>query len=551
MSEIRGISMRAGIIKRIKGIAVLAGAVIMIGTSSIIGSAREYSSEDGVITHLGTVNSLTGSVSNGIFGENNENVVVKKMIFIAKADLTSYSNLPYEYAGYGVYVFYDKNIETVYVCTRANNIIFDDPRGDFANFTSLEEIDFSKGNVKFSQNVDSTNKMFKNCKSLKSVDLSRFDTSNVTDMSSMFEGCVSLKRIKLGNFKTAKVEDFSRMFYGCECLQNLSLRSFDTSHADFMTEMFSKCRSLTKLDVSSFDTSSVRSMRQMFEQCNKLTTLDLNNFDTAAATWMSQMFAGCESLQSLNLSSFDTESAETIQGMFYGCRSLTNLNISSFNLSNNSDTENMLTGCKVLETIDTPCKTIAEIELPREFYLDNNRDDKPDSDSKYSKIPISDSSYHFIFNIKKDEEKVEAPEPPKPTAKDGAANVSGIEYNTYSDGSAVATKITASGDVIIDKIEVDGFTYSVTEIAGGACKGNKKIKSLSIGTGVKKIGKKAFSGCKNLKKITINANTDLKIESGAFKKINRKAVIKVNGIKGKAKKKLIKALKKNADVKVK
>ena len=43
--------------------------------------------------------------------------------------------------------------------------------------------------------------MFENCSSLKSIDLSSFNTTNVKDMNSMFFNCSSLKKenIKLKN----------------------------------------------------------------------------------------------------------------------------------------------------------------------------------------------------------------------------------------------------------------------------------------------------------------------------------------------------------------
>ena len=43
--------------------------------------------------------------------------------------------------------------------------------------------------------------MFNGCSSLKSIDLSSFNTTNVENMSSMFFGCSSLKRenIKINN----------------------------------------------------------------------------------------------------------------------------------------------------------------------------------------------------------------------------------------------------------------------------------------------------------------------------------------------------------------
>lgn len=46
---------------------------------------------------------------------------------------------------------------------------------------------------------------FPSCSSLKELDLSKWDTSNVTDMISMFEGCSSLKELDISNFDTSNV----------------------------------------------------------------------------------------------------------------------------------------------------------------------------------------------------------------------------------------------------------------------------------------------------------------------------------------------------------
>ena len=51
--------------------------------------------------------------------------------------------------------------------------------------------------------------MFRNCKSLKSIDLSNFNTQNVNNMRGMFHGCRYLSNIDLSNFNTQNVTDIS------------------------------------------------------------------------------------------------------------------------------------------------------------------------------------------------------------------------------------------------------------------------------------------------------------------------------------------------------
>ena len=81
--------------------------------------------------------------------------------------------------------------------------------------------------------------------------------------------------------------------------------------------------------------------------------------------------------------------------------------------------------------------------------------------------------------------------------------------------------------VIPKQVTIQGVTYKVTSIAANACKGNKKITSLIIGSNIKSIGKNAFYGCKNLKKLVINSKklTAESIGKNAFQGISDKAVV--------------------------
>lgn len=96
---------------------------------------------------------------------------------------------------------------------------------------------------------------------------------------------------------------------------------------------------------------------------------------------------------------------------------------------------------------------------------------------------------------------------------------------------------------IPDSITVNHVTYKVTEIAANAFKNQKKIRKVVIPSGVSRIGKKAFYGCKNLKNITIKTTklTKKNVGSKAFSGIHAKAVIKVPKKKQSAYKKILKA----------
>lgn len=94
------------------------------------------------------------------------------------------------------------------------------------------------------------------------------------------------------------------------------------------------------------------------------------------------------------------------------------------------------------------------------------------------------------------------------------AEVTGLKENERK--VVIPATITAGGEV-----------YKVTSIAANAFKGNKKISLVIIGKNITSIGKRAFFKCAALKKIDIKSNVMKNIGAAAFKKINKKAVIKV------------------------
>ena len=96
------------------------------------------------------------------------------------------------------------------------------------------------------------------------------------------------------------------------------------------------------------------------------------------------------------------------------------------------------------------------------------------------------------------------------------------------------------------KVEVNGAEYKVTSIKAGAFKNNKKLKKVTIGKSIVKIGAKAFYGCNNLKKVVIKSKVLKKVGKKAFyRKKGKKITFTVPKKKKKAYKKLIKKAKTN------
>lgn len=91
-------------------------------------------------------------------------------------------------------------------------------------------------------------------------------------------------------------------------------------------------------------------------------------------------------------------------------------------------------------------------------------------------------------------------------------------------------------------VKVNGVTYKVTAVSKNAFKNNTKIKKVTIGENVTKIGSGAFYGCKALKTVNIKtkALAAKSIGSKAFASINPKAKITVPSGKKKAYSRLLK-----------
>ncbi len=114
--------------------------------------------------------------------------------------------------------------------------------------------------------------------------------------------------------------------------------------------------------------------------------------------------------------------------------------------------------------------------------------------------------------------------------------------------------VSSSGTTITipDKVKIGDVSYKVTEIADKAFKGNKKVKTLTIGSNISKIGKSSFDGCKNLKTITINTTklTAKTVGDKAFYGIGSKCTVKAPSDKVSAYKKLLKDKGASSEIKV-
>lgn len=103
------------------------------------------------------------------------------------------------------------------------------------------------------------------------------------------------------------------------------------------------------------------------------------------------------------------------------------------------------------------------------------------------------------------------------------------------------------------KSEDGKITFRVTEISKNAFKNHVKLKKVTIGKNVSRVGANAFSGCKKLKNIKITSTqlTKKSVGKHVFKGIDKKAVIKVPKKKLKVYKSIFKGKGQAKSVKIK
>ena len=164
--------------------------------------------------------------------------------------------------------------------------------------TAIKNVIFNKSFNTYA--LTSLNDFFGGCSGLKKITgLDNLNTANVTDMEYMFRECKNLSSLDLSKFNTANVKNMSSMFYGCNKLSSLTLsKSFNTASVLDMASMFSDCYNLSSLDLSNFKTKNVRSMNNMFYGCSALQTIYVSyNFVTKKVNSGADMFKGCTKLK--------------------------------------------------------------------------------------------------------------------------------------------------------------------------------------------------------------------------------------------------------------
>ena len=225
------------------------------------------------------------------------------------------------------------------------------------NFFKPEKEGIYEITLRFDKSIKDSSSIFCNCDKIESIDLSKFDITNITNMSCIFKGCTSLEYLLgINNFDTKNVNNISGMFKGCSSLRDLpDISKWDISNVTDISWMFDGCNLLESLpDIKNWDTKNIINMDGLFNDCSSIKSLpDISNWNTSKVTNMSWIFNGCKLLQSLpDISNWDTKNVDSMDGMFDGCSSLQSLpEISKWNITNVFGMNYMFKGCSSLKSL--------------------------------------------------------------------------------------------------------------------------------------------------------------------------------------------------------
>ena len=187
--------------------------------------------------------------------------------------------------------------------------------------------------------------MFKNCKSLTSIDLSNFNFEKVESFGELFEGCQSLEEINLSYINAPLLNSMTNTFKDCKNLKQILLPR-NLGGIKYLIQAFSNCEKLENIDLSPlYGIQNLEYINSMFHNCTSLKSVEFPNINATGLYSTSNMFYNCSNLKSINMGNFLTSiNLYNLENMFYGCINLNYLDISKLYINNNCNIKDIFHG---------------------------------------------------------------------------------------------------------------------------------------------------------------------------------------------------------------
>lgn len=154
------------------------------------------------------------------------------------------------------------------------------------------------------------------------ADLNDIDTSKIDNMSYVFTRFAkTIRNIDISQWDVSNVKHMQCMFLGCEDF-NCDLSGWNVKNLRHTGSMFCYCKKFDS-DLSQWNTENLVSADWMFAYCKNFNS-DLSNWKTHNIMDISYMFYGCEKFN-YDLSRWDISKLESYSYAFKDCESLKKL----------------------------------------------------------------------------------------------------------------------------------------------------------------------------------------------------------------------------------
>ena len=123
--------------------------------------------------------------------------------------------------------------------------------------------------------------MFRGCRKLEEVDLGRLETLKPKNTTGMFSECFALSNIDfLYKIDFQHLETAVEMFRQCVSIRQIDLSKLDLKNLKQQLKMFQGCSRLQSITTGEVNTENLKNMQGMFELCG-LEEIDLDMFNTS------------------------------------------------------------------------------------------------------------------------------------------------------------------------------------------------------------------------------------------------------------------------------
>lgn len=187
----------------------------------------------------------------------------------------------------------------------------------FFDCNYIKTLNIEKWNT---SNVNVMGYMFANCSSLQSVNLKNLDTSSCNNFFDMFGNCMSLTSLDVSQFKTSNIKNAAWMFYNTTSLKELKgFESWDLSQVNDISWMFA-CSGLSEIHFPK--SGDILAINDVFNTCENLISVDLSKLNLNDANDWQEAFQKCPKLQTIYVADDFLNKSATSQNTFYNCTSL-------------------------------------------------------------------------------------------------------------------------------------------------------------------------------------------------------------------------------------